>query len=152
MWNKIQYGNDDINPLTCKGQKITTSSFQLTQLLTVTDPATTSGDDGKEGAPTTSAVSAKIQPDGDTYEVKSVGTAGGSDIDAADGLAKHQATEMGNDANTNTALSVDTFNTFRKQVADAINILDKKMREILDSDITGGDNKAAAVALESCPA
>ena len=53
--------------------------------------------------------------------------------------------------NTNTALSVSSFNTFRKQVADAINILDKKIREILDSDITGGDNTGATVALASCP-
>ena len=119
--------------------------------MKLTDPVTTTGSDGAESAPTPTAVSAKIQPSGNTYSVASVGTASGSAIAAADGLAAHTATEMSNTMNTNTALSVSSFNTFRKQVADAINILDKKIREILDSDITGGDNTGATVALASCP-
>ena len=81
---------------------------------------------------TPNSVTAKILPSGNNYEVKAVTDAGVTpvDTDAANGLAKFKAVKGTTKGQDTSALSVTTFNTFRKQVADALNTLDAKIRQI----------------------
>jgi len=67
----------------------------------------------------------------DTYYVQGVGTTGGKTVKAEGGLAEHKTVKIAETKNSDTALSVNDFNIFRKKVAEAINTLDKKMEQIL---------------------
>ena len=75
-----------------------------------------------------------ILPSGNTYTVTAVTDAGVTPAAtaAANGLAAFTASKLTTDGQGTSALSITSFNTFRKQVADALNTLDAKIRQISD--------------------
>ena len=81
---------------------------------------------------TPNSITSAILPSGDTYSIKAVTDAGvtPTETSAANGLLKYTAEKGTTHGQDTTALSVTTFNTFRKQVADALNTLDAKIRQV----------------------
>ena len=78
------------------------------------------------------SITSAILPTGDTYAITAVTDAGVTPVatTAANGLAAFTAVKGTTSGQGTSALSITTFNTFRKQVADALNVLDAKVRQI----------------------
>jgi len=78
------------------------------------------------------SITSKILPAGNNYAVSAVTDAGvtPTETSEANGLAAYTAVKGEVNGQDTTALSVTSFNTFRKQVADALNTLDAKIRQV----------------------
>ena len=81
---------------------------------------------------TPNSITQYILPTGDTYAITAITDAGVTPVatSAANGLAAFTAVKGTTSGQGTSALSITTFNTFRKQVADALNVLDAKVRVI----------------------
>ena len=115
-----------------KQAKIFTFLVQVNSITSIGTPAAQPTTAGTVAQSSPNSVALKIQPSGDTYSINAVTDASATEADtaASKGLAKYKALKATATGHTKTALSVDTFNTFRKQVADALNTLDAKIRQI----------------------
>jgi len=116
---------------TAKSKGVATCHM-VNSITSIGTPAAQPSTAGTVTAASTNSVTAKIQPSGDTYPINGVTDTSVTPADtaASSGLAKFKAVVATTSGHTTTALSVDTFNTFRKQVADALNTLDAKIRQI----------------------
>ena len=117
-------------------QFLTATNFnlfpQVNSIIAIGAPGAIPSTAGSVAQSTPNSVTQYILPSGDTYSIKAVTDAGVTPTStaAANGLALYTAEKGTTHGQDTTALSVTTFNTFRKQVADALNTLDAKIRQV----------------------
>ena len=105
---------------------------QVNSIIAIGAPGALPSTAGTVAQSTPNSITSAILPSGDTYSIKAVTDAGvtPTSTTAANGLAAYTAEKGTVNGQDTTALSITTFNTFRKQVADALNTLDAKIRQV----------------------
>ena len=105
---------------------------QINSIISIGAPGALPSTAGTVAQSSPNSITSAILPSGDTYAVSAVTDAGVTPTatTAANGLAAFTAVKGTTSGQGTSALSITTFNTFRKQVADALNTLDAKVRQI----------------------
>ena len=105
---------------------------QINEIINIGAPGALPSTAGTVAQSSPNSITSAILPSGNTYSVSAVTDAGVTPADtaASDGLALFKAVKGTTSGHSTSALSITAFNTFRKQVADALNTLDAKVRQI----------------------
>ena len=105
---------------------------QINEIINIGAPGALPSTAGTVTQSSPNSITSAILPAGNTYSVSAVTDHGVTPAEtaAADGLAKFTAAKGATKGHSASALSITAFNTFRKQVADALNTLDAKVRQI----------------------
>ena len=107
---------------------------QINEIINIGAPGALPSTAGTVTQSSPNSITSAILPTGNTYDLTNgaVTDAGvtPAQTDAADGLKAFTANKGTTKGHSTSALSITGFNIFRKQVADALNVLDAKVRQI----------------------
>ena len=105
---------------------------QINSIISIGAPGALPSTAGTVAQSSPNSITSAILPSGDTYAVSAVTDAGVTPTatTAANGLAAFTAVVGTVSGQSTSSLSITSFNTFRKQVADSLNTLDAKIRQI----------------------